>query len=165
MGGYAAKQSADFAALFKEVREKLSKTHFGETQIHTLFFCLLLFGTTFILLFLQFAAKLLCQKKRRKIPSFFSNSTTPLFVCSQRKHLLLQFNHTFLAPKGCIFFFFFSSNSISLFLGGGSQGRMHFVLQLKSLFWVSKDDTCCSPIQSLLCLFSLSLSLSLSCSR
>ncbi len=93
-------------------------------------------------------------EKRRKIPSF-SPIQSP-FVWSQRKHLLLQFNHTFLSPKGCSFF---SSKSITFWgpKGGcilfsnsnhffGSQRMMmHVILQFNYF-----------------CVCSLSLSLSLS---
>jgi hypothetical protein len=94
--------------------------------------------------------------KRRKIPSF-SPIQSPLFGLKE-SIFFLQFNHTFLGPKGCIFF----SSKSNHFLGGpkggcilfsnsnhffGSQRMMHVVLQFNHF-----------------CVCSISLSLSFSCS-
>jgi hypothetical protein len=115
LGGYAVKQSADFA-LFKEVREKLSKPILEKPKSTLFFFCLLLFGSSYILLFLQFAANCLCQKKKEG-----------------RSHLFLQFNHLLFGPEESIFF----SNSITLFLVPKDASSSP---PSQSLFGVPRED-------------------------
>lgn len=143
MGGYAVKQSADFAALFKEVRERSSAKPTLEKPKSTLFF------------------SVFCCLAVHSFCSFYNLQQN---CCARKKEgrshpfSPIQLHLSLFAPEESIFF----SNSITLFLLpkdvssssppiqsllGWSQGRMHFVLQLKSLFWVLKDDTCCSPIQ------------------
>ncbi len=149
-----------FLLCSKKFREKkLSKPTLEKPKSTLFFFHLLLFGSTFWLLFSQFAAKLkfVPEKRRKKDPIFFLQFQST-FVWSQRKHLLLriqshfswsqrmhllllQFNH-FLGegPKGrCILF----SNS-NHFFGSQRMMIMHVVLQFNYF-----------------CVCSLSLSLSL----